>query len=89
MHRADEFFFPLSSTECLYDHINPKYKFYVRINEITSIVELQVRVRKFEDVEEEKREAQKRKERREALHRRHLQQGECCWRCKQWGYTFF
>jgi len=85
MRRAGGF----SSAEQLkriYDNMHPDYKLYVRISDIGSINELQIRAREYEEIEQEKREAQKRgKTDASPVIAAVYNKTECCWRCKQRG----
>jgi len=74
--------------ECLYNHMHPEYKFYIRSSDFGSIAELQARAREHEDLVKERQEAVKREkaETKPAVAAAYCKT-ECCWRCKQRGHT--
>lgn len=72
--------------ELIYDNMHPEYKTYVRVDEVHSIAELQLRAKEYEDIEREKRELKKHEKPTPtvaAVYNKY----ECCWRCKQRGHT--
>lgn len=89
MRRAGGFS-PEEQLEQIYEHMNPEYKVYVRVDDVISIAELQIRATEFEGIEQERNEARKReKSAANPVVASVYNRNDCCWRCKQRGHTRF
>ncbi|XP_024879264.1 uncharacterized protein LOC112459414 [Temnothorax curvispinosus] len=76
--------------ERLYDNMSPGYKYYIRLDDITSLGDLHARAAEYEAIEEQNRERNAERKAPTAtpvVASTTYNREECCWRCKQRGHT--
>jgi len=75
--------------EQLYDNMNPEYKLYIRLDDITDLEELSSRAAEFEAIEKQRRErtSERAPTTGPSVAAAAYKREECCWRCKQRGHT--